>query len=139
MTTTHPVKQNSLPAFSFAGEQMRELHRHDDGLLEALLRCLQTSHVAPLDSRLLQHNRACQLIPQLLLLGIFALGVTVALLAVFLGTLAVADRFLLVSLLEVGFELLRSVEVLNTLCSDGFLGLVALRFICKAINIRERL
>lgn len=131
---THPIKQNSLPAFSFAGKQMRELHRHDDGLLEALLCCFETCHVAPLDGRLLQHNGARQLVPQLFLLGVFAFGVTVALLAVFLGTLAIADWFLLVSLLEVGFELLRPVEVLHALCSDGFLGLVALRFICKTIN-----
>lgn len=116
---THSIKQNTLPAFPFASKQMRELHWHNDGLLQTLLCCLKTRHVAPLDSRLLKNDGACQLVPKLLLLRIFTFGITIALLAIFLGrAFTVSDWFLLVALLEVGFELLRPVEILYALCSD---------------------
>ena len=56
---------------------MRELDGKDDGLLERLLGRFQAGHVAPLDVRLLHHDRVAQLALHLLLLRVVVVRVSV--------------------------------------------------------------
>ena len=56
---------------------MWELDGKDDGLLERLLGRFQAGHVAPLDVRLLHHDRVAQLALHLLLLRVVVVRVSV--------------------------------------------------------------
>lgn len=56
---------------------MRELDRQNDSFFERLLRQIQTSNVRPFNVGLLNDDGALQFTLQLLLLWIFAVGVTV--------------------------------------------------------------
>ena len=66
-------------------EKMWELDGKDDGLLERLLGGFQARHVAPLDVRLLHHDRVVQLALHLLLLRVVVVRVSVRICTEFEG------------------------------------------------------
>ena len=70
----YAVEQDALPGLAVADEELRELERQDDGLLERLLGVLQAGHVVPLDVRLLAHDGALEAGLHLGGLGVVRLG-----------------------------------------------------------------
>lgn len=121
------VEEDALPRLPLADEEMGELDREDDGLLQRLLGALQARHILPLDVRLILQDGARERIAQLLVLGVAVALVLLALAAAALGR-AVRTQHprLLVLALAVGqvlLQLLRALHVLRGLGADHLLGL----------------